>query len=615
MSKRSALLPMCSLFALGLLAGGCARRPAPPEQAAAPTQELATRETGKADDTVVFEFQRLMRAGAAALAERSYDKAVTAYSAALALSPTSVDAAKGLAEARKGRDTSAAEQQDTQKKQAEVGRLMKQAKEALAAKMYAEAVRALERALLMAPGDEAVVKALAEAKELLAADQGEKKKLADYDAYIAAGQAALKAERGADALREFTAALRLLPGDAVALSGIREAEKLLGSVQDSDKRRSEYTALMAQGAAALKDKRYDDAIAAFTQAEKLYPKDADALQGLSDAQKAAAADTQGQYTQLMLLGAAAMRAQSYPAAVQAYTNALTLVPNDQAALQQLALAQKALAAVAVAQTAYAQSMQAGQAALQLKNYVAARTAFATALTVVPNDPAALAGLAAANYALHMIEGNLALDAKKYGDAVVAFQAALLDAPSDPAAIAALKQAKALAGQAAVDASYNMNMQNAQALLQKKKYADAIKAYEAALLDKPGDTAAMTALKQTQAQMDQGVKDADFTKHMKAAATAMQQKKYADATKEYEAALADKPDNKDAAAGLKQAKAQADQAARDAEYNKHMKSGQTLMQNKKYADAVKEFEAALQEKPSDKDAAAWLQQAKTLAKKK
>jgi len=618
MSKRSALLPVCSLFALTVLTAGCARPPAPPaEQAAAPTQQAPTLSTAsKADDTVMqAEFQRLMTAGATALADRSYDKAVTAYSDALALYPTNIEAAKGLAEARKGRDTSTAEQQDGQKKRAEVARLMNQAKEALTAKMYAEAVRALERAYLMAPSDEAVVKALADAKELLATDQGEKKKLADYDAYIAAGQAALKAERGADALREFNAALRLLPGDSVALTGIREAEKLLSAVQDTDKRRSEYMALMAQGADALKNKRYNEALAAFTQAEKLYPKDADALQGLSDVQKAVAADAQGQYAQLMLLGAAALRAQRYPDAVQAYTNALTLVPSDPAASQQLALAQKALAAAVVAQTAYAQYMQAGQAALQLKGYIDARTAFANALTIIPNDPAALAGLATANYALHMIEGNAALEAKKYVLAVKEFEAALIDAPGDLTAAAALKQAKAMATQAAVDADYALRMQAGQAFLQKKKYADAMVEFEAALQDKPGDPAAAAALKQARAMVDQAAKDADFSKHMKAGATALQQKKYAEAIKQYEAALDDKPDSKDAAAGLKQAKAGADQAAKDAEYTKHMKNGQNLMAQKKYADAIQEFQAALQEKPNDQAATLALQQAKLLAKKK
>ena len=38
-------------------------------------------------------------------------------------------------------------------------------------------------------------------------------------------------------------------------------------------------------------------------------------------------------------------------------------------------------------------------------------------------------------------------------------------------------------------------------------------------------------------------------------------------------------------------------------------------DKKYAEAVKEFEAALQDKPGDKDATEALQKAKTLAKKK
>ena len=53
----------------------------------------------------------------------------------------------------------------TAAERAELARLLKQGQEAMAAKQYAEAVRALDQALLLAPSDAAATKALAEARE------------------------------------------------------------------------------------------------------------------------------------------------------------------------------------------------------------------------------------------------------------------------------------------------------------------------------------------------------------------------------------------------------------------------------------------------------------------
>ena len=60
---------------------------------------------------------------------------------------------------------------------------------------------------------------------------------------------------------------------------------------------------------------------------------------------------------------------------------------------------------------------------------------------------------------------------------------------------------------------------------------------------------------------------------------------------------------------------ATQQAQQADYNKHLTAGNTAMAQKKYGDAIREYEAALRAVPNDPTALASLQQAKTLAKKK
>jgi tetratricopeptide (TPR) repeat protein len=79
-------------------------------------------------------------------------------------------------------------------------------------------------------------------------------------------------------------------------------------------------------------------------------------------------------------------------------------------------------------------------------------------------------------------GRFAYDKHQYADAVRAFNKAILVFPEDLVAIKAL-----------TDANYALAMADGQAALNARQYKDAIRAYEAALLQIPGDPAASNAL--------------------------------------------------------------------------------------------------------------------------
>src|SRR5262249_22988018 len=145
-----------------------------------------------------LEFDRLMARGDAALAKQPAE-AQEAYQAALRLFPEDVRALTCLAEARAGvlaeEKAAARDKEEREKKQAEIVRLRDVGKEALAMKKYAEAVRALEAARQLAPGDESVAKALGEAQAALEKDTEGKKKLAEYQKHMDAGKVALDAQK------------------------------------------------------------------------------------------------------------------------------------------------------------------------------------------------------------------------------------------------------------------------------------------------------------------------------------------------------------------------------------------------------------------------------------
>jgi tetratricopeptide (TPR) repeat protein len=83
------------------------------------------------------------------------------------------------------------------------------------------------------------------------------------------------------------------------------------------------------------------------------------------------------------------------------------------------------------------------------------------------------------------------------------------------------------------------MQAGASLEKQEKYADAAKAYRAALQAHPGDTAA--------------TKKIEYATHMDAGQQALKTKKPADAVKSFEAALKIEPNDEAATKALKQAR--------------------------------------------------------------
>lgn len=444
-------------------------------------------------------FVRLMVRAGLAKEQKHFDEAIQAYQDALAVVPDDEEAADGLKQAQAG--AAEARTADGQR-HTDFQRYMQDATAALAGKQYARAVRAYESALQLVPGDPAAVGALADAKEKLARDTDEKKKLSDYEDHMTAGRADMVAQRYADAVREFLAAQRLLPDDAMAAQGVHDAEKRLDAVKNDEQRKAAYVQLMKQAGAAMQNRRYKEAVAAYKAAGKAEPNDPSARRGLRDAQKGLQ-EAKSEYTQLMNTGTAALQVNNVPAAIQAFQQAGQLFPGDltaAAALQQarqLVVGAAAVqAAVGNAQLGYNELMVAGTAALFSQHYRDAAQAFTQALTIAPGDPQALQGLFQAqagvvtraqnrpSYAQKMRAGQLAYQRHQYGNAIASYQAALQLEPNN---------ARALLGVA--QASYAMHMTNGQADMTARRFRDAAREFQAALLQSPGDPLALNALRQ------------------------------------------------------------------------------------------------------------------------
>jgi tetratricopeptide (TPR) repeat protein len=393
--------------------------------------------------------------------------------------------------------------------------LFAQGQRALAQGNYPQAIPLLESALALKPS-EAAKAALAQAR-VKAAE-------------TARAQAVREQARRQEAQRRQHAAE--VPQSRAKLA--EESRRRAAEEAARQKRVDDFQGLVKRGREALAAKRYDEAVKACTEAKALLPDDRTAQDLLRQVEKARAdarlaADLAARkkleeqraerVRQLLAAGRAALAAKRHNDAIQAFTEAGRLAPNDTtaAALLQQAVNQRHDAQAAAAAAAKRQEeerrrgnfnrwMVEGQAAMTGKRYAAAVKAYGEALKLQPADAGAAMALHAAQQAL-----------------------AVPKPPPKPPTID-------------VQAEYAKQMQTGAAFEKQQKFTEAARAYKMALQWRPRDAKAAAALKV-----------AEFGLHMAEGQKAMAAKRFADAAREFEAALKLFPNHPAAAAALKQAR--------------------------------------------------------------
>jgi tetratricopeptide (TPR) repeat protein len=321
---------------------------------------------------------------------------------------------------------------------------------------------------------------LADQKRMMEADQ--QKKAAAFQDALKAGREAMSLKKYDAAVKSFTEAARLMPKDAPTAALLRDAQKAQAeakTVAEGDARKKEeakkkaddYERLMKQGQTAVAAKRYEDAAKAFGDALRLMPGAAAALKAQRDAvtfmQAAdkANADAKArmeaearkkedekkrhaEFDRLISQGKSATAAKRHDEAVNAYTDALKIFPNDPGATSLLNDANKALDASKKSPTpqpkpqapppAYGKAMQNAAAWEKQQKWSEAAAWYKEALRLVPKDTKATTGQ---DFAQHMDKGQKLSAAKKFADAAKEYEEALKLIPNQADATAALKRAK------------------------------------------------------------------------------------------------------------------------------------------------------------------------------
>jgi hypothetical protein len=489
------------------------------------------------------DYKLALSAGRDAVKKNNLSGAINAYKEALRIIPGDRTATEALGAA--------------QRLQADAvfADWMRQGGAAMKASKFADAAKAYDEALKVRPGDKVAVQGKRDALAKMTAkpetpkpvtpavDPKVAERRAAYQKAMTAAKAAVAQKKFAEADKLYGEALANVPGDAIATKDRAEAARLLKEQQETakklaemKKREEDYAKLIKSAQAALAAKKYPDALKMFTEALKANGSDLVALQGKKDAEaglkKPAPADPKlkqrmEDYKLAMDAAAAAVKAKNYAGAVNAYKEALRLMPGDKAATDALASAQRLQQSDEAMKrdAAYANWMKQGNAALAQKKYAEAVKAFDEVLKLKPGDAAGIKG-------------------KKDAEAGLKKPAPPPPPPPVKPAPPPVKPAPPPPPPAVnPQAEYDKAMQQGKSLEAQKKYADAANAYRNAVKAVVADP-----------KKNPAVNSHYFNAYMGVGRSEHAAKRYAEAVKAYEEALKRMPNQADAKAALQRARA-------------------------------------------------------------
>jgi len=483
------------------------------------------------------------------------------------------------------------------------------------------------------PSDKFVKEKLKELASDLKNLGNEAKIQAEYDRLLALGDANVNSLKYIDAIQYYKGALKVKPNDAVAVSKIADAEKLLALAGEKAKKDAEFNRLITAGDANVNQSKYAEAILSFKQALDIRPSDSIALARIADAERQLAlagdkAKKDAEFNSLIAAGDVNVGQTKYTEAILNFKSALGIKPNDLVALARIANAEKQLALAgdkAKQEAEFNRLIASGDANVGQSKYTEAILNFKSALGIKPNDSVALTRIANADKQLTIAvdkakqeaefnrliaAGDVNVGQSKYAEAIVDFKSALGIKPNDSVALTRLAEAEkllALAGdKVKKDAEFDSLIAAGDVNVGQSKYSEAIVDFKSALGIKPNDSVALARLVGAEKQLaitgDKAKQEAEFNRLIAAGDANVSQSKYGEAIINFKSALGVKPNDSVALARIANAEKQlalaGDKAKQEAEFNRQIAAGDANFGQTKYTEAILNFKSALGIKPND-----------------
>ncbi|MBO2523469.1 MAG: hypothetical protein CW336_06395 [Bacteroidetes bacterium] len=461
-------------------------------------------------------FQSLIASGDKEYANKEYIKAKTYYQEALRIKPNDASAKNKL-------DNTLQKIREENKKEEQFFEYIDNGDNFYSNNELEKALAEYNKALKIFPKDEY---ALGKKQEITTILKDEKDKLDSFNEMVALGDNLLKQEKYAEAVMQYESALKLYPNNSAAKSKYQDAKS---KKEVYDLKVSEFERLCSQGQEFTLRKKYAEAIDAYEQALQIFP-----AKEISDkvtelqAKKQVADNYDAKITEADAL----YEDRSYNEAKAAYQEALSVIPNDSYALGMISRVdeivnspeyRKIQSDKAKIDSDFANFISKGESAESAKNYELALSYYVNALELKPNNADALAKkknaedmilyteqqrkeqerLAAAEAERQRKEqiqslintGNQQITSKQYAEAEQTFNQVLA---LDPNNVVATEKLGVIAGfyeeiQRQKQENYNRAMSEGQYAMDSRNFAEAVRQYNIALTNKPGDEAATQQL--------------------------------------------------------------------------------------------------------------------------
>lgn len=465
-------------------------------------------------------------------------EAKTKYAEAAAL-----DAAQALPKQRIAEiDVKLAEQANAVAQKTKIDGLLKEGNAALAKSELEKAKSKYTEVLALNPAQPEALAGLQEVNAQLNAQQSQAQKDAQFTALKAKGTELMAQQKWAEAKTALQEAKAIKADAEIDQKLVTIAEKLAAQ-QANAAQESAYNKLLQEAQVAESAKNIDQAIAKYREASAMKPNEALPKAKIADLellkkQASGNADTEAKYKAAMVKANAAFDGQRYIEAIQLYNEALLLKPNEEEPVRKAAEAEKLeKAKFSEADAQYQKILNAGQRAIEEKNWTKAKEMYNRAIKFKPEDEVPKNKLAEIDnlmmaeensrkelvekdktYATKIAEAELAVKGGNYDKAITLLEQASQLKPDEKLAVERLEQVKKQKANAQnvaeQDKMYADFMRNGNTALSTKAYPKALAEFQNALNVKTGDKAAADKISEVQQLID-NLSNADAEKQKKA----------------------------------------------------------------------------------------------------
>ena len=575
---------------------------------------------------------------------KDYAAAKSSYSEAAGIKPSETYPKQKIAEIDKILGDAAKQKELDEKYQA----AKTKGDNAFNSKDYTTAKAGYTEAGGIKPGEAYPKQKLAEIDKLLGDAAKQKELDAKYQAAITKGDNAFNAKDYANAKSGYTEASGIKPNEAYPKTKLGEIDKLLAAADAAAKQKEiddKYKAAVTKGDNAFNAKDYANAKSGYTEASGIKPNEAYPKQKLSEIDKllgdaAKQKELDAKYQAAITKGDNAFNSKAYETAKSGYTEASGIKPNEAYPKTKLAEIDKLLASADAAakqkeiDDKYKAAVTKGDNAFSTKDYATAKSGYAEANGIKPNEVypktklAEIEKLLAAadasakqkevdeKYKAALAKGDNAFSSKDYAAAKSGYTEAIGIKPNEAYPKTKLAEIDKLLGDAAkqkdIDAKYQTAIAKGDNAFNTKNYSAAKSGYIEASGIKPNEAYPKTKLAEIDkllASADAASKQKEIDDKYKAAVTkgdnAFSTKDYATAKSGYTEASGIKPNEaypKTKLAEIDKLLAAADASAKqkemDAKYQAAITKGDGAFGSKDYASAKSAYTEASGIKPAE-----------------